>query len=347
MDSIPSSPRCLTRQWTRAFVEEISPSSRKAPRKPVAPVRKTSPASRRVRVPIFAAGCGAISESRTASARKSSEGCDCTSFPSRCSVSILSHSPASVGSSMNSGIETWTPKPCSTRLESCAAASECPPRSKKSSSDRTSPSSRRSTSSQARASSASFSERGAGWRRLEFGAVDLARGGLDRVRLQLDEDGGDRVVWQAVLQNAPYLLAPPRLRVEAPSRVALVVLGIRHDIGDEAFVLALFALRDNEARPYGEVLLDGGLDGAELDAVASYLDHKVHAAEDLQAPIGKDASSVTRAVHPCAALRGEGVFWEALFGLLGQVYVAASEAVTADKELPGLVLGHAFAVDVE
>jgi|SRR5215216_7557395 hypothetical protein len=33
--------------------------------------------------------------------------------------------------------------------------------------------------------------------------------------------------------------------------------------------------------------------------------------------------------------------------LLGQVDVAASEAVTADKELPGLLLGHAFAVGVE
>ena len=164
---------------------------------------------------------------------------------------------------MNSGIETWTPKPCSTRLESCAAASECPPRSKKLSSGSTSPSSRRNTSSQARASSASFSWRGAvfgepgdvtrvlsggsGRRGREFGAVDLARGSLNGERLQLDEDGGNRVVRQAVLQDAPYLLAASRLRVEAPARVAFVVLGVGHDVGDEAFVLALLAFGDDDA----------------------------------------------------------------------------------------------------
>ena len=103
---------------------------------------------------------------------------------------------------------------------------------------------------------------------------------------------------QAVLQDAPDLLAPSRLRVEAPAGVAFVVLGVGHDVGDEAFVLALLTLRDHDAGLYGEALLDGGLDGAELDAVAPDLDHKVHAARDLQTPVGEDARPVARAVHP-------------------------------------------------
>ena len=144
---------------------------------------------------------------------------------------------------------------------------------------------------------------GSGRRGREFGAVDLARGSLNGERLQLDEDGGNRVVRQAVLQDAPYLLAASRLRVEAPARVAFVVLGVGHDIGDEAFILALFAFGDDDAGSHGEALLDGGLDGAELDAVAPDLDHKVHAAHDLQTPVGEDARPVARAVHPGAIRR--------------------------------------------
>src|SRR5215204_3367750 len=74
---------------------------------------------------------------------------------------------------------------------------------------------------------------------------------------------------------------------------------------------------------------------------------KVHAAEDLEVPVGEYAGPVARAVHPCTTLRGEGIFRKALFGLLGQIYVAASEAVTADEELPGLVLRHGVTVGVE
>jgi hypothetical protein len=138
-------------------------------------------------------------------------------------------------------------------------------------------------------------------------------------------------VRQAVLQYGPYLLAPSRPAVEAPAGVAPLVVGVRHDVGDEAFVLPLLALGDHDAGPYGETLLYGGLDGSELDAVAPDLDHEVHAAEDLQAPIGEVAGPVARAVHPCTAPGGEGVFWETLLGLLGQVDVAAGETVAADE----------------
>src|SRR5215204_4377159 len=165
-------PRGLTRQWTRTPVLASSPSSRKAPRNPVVPVRKTSPASRRVGA--SPTGCGVISGSRTASATRSSTVVTASAAPSRCNCSILSSSPPGVGSSMNSDMETWTPKPCSTWLESWAAASECPPRSKKLSSDPTS--SRRSTSSQARASSASFSRRVASSGSLTMSPLSLRLG---------------------------------------------------------------------------------------------------------------------------------------------------------------------------
>ena len=148
---------------------------------------------------------------------------------------------------------------------------------------------------------------------------------------------------QAILQDAPDLLAPPRLRVEAPARVAFVVIGVWHDIGDEAFVLALLTLRDHDAGLYGETFLDGGLDGAELDAVTPDLDHKVHATQDLQTPVGEDAGPVTRAVHSGTARRRERVFRKSLLSLLGKLDVTAGEAVAADEELSRLTLGDLLA----
>jgi hypothetical protein len=67
-------------------------------------------------------------------------------------------------------------------------------------------------------------------------------------------------VRQAVREDASYLLAPSRLRIEVPAGVALVVIRVRHDVGDETFVLTLIALRDHDAGLYGEPILDGCLD---------------------------------------------------------------------------------------
>src|SRR5215217_4201754 len=188
---------------------------------------------------------------------------------------------------------------------------------------------------------------GTGRRRRKLGAVDLARGGLNGQRLQLDEDGGYGVVRQAVLQDAPHLLAASRLRVEAPAGVAFFVLGVGHDVGHEALVLALLALRNDDARFHGKVFLDGGLDGAKLDAVAPDLDHEVHAARDLQGSIGEDARPVARPVHPGTILGGDWVLRETLLRLLRQADVASSEAFTADEQFAGFALRDLFAIFVQ
>jgi hypothetical protein len=94
-------------------------------------------------------------------------------------------------------------------------------------------------------------------------------------------------VRQAFLQDAPYLRAATRPRVYAPVGVAAVGIRGRNQIGDETLVLTLLALGDHDAALDREVLQNGGLHGAELDAVAPDLDHEVHAPEDLEVPVGQ------------------------------------------------------------
>ncbi|CAA9492153.1 MAG: hypothetical protein AVDCRST_MAG12-2154 [uncultured Rubrobacteraceae bacterium] len=180
----------------------------------------------------------------------------------------------------------------------------------------------------------------AGRGRREPLAVHLARGRLDRERVERHVDRGDGVVGQDAPKDAPDLLAPPRLRVEAPAGEAVVFSWLGDDVGDEALVIALIALGDHHARPDGDVLLDGGLHGAELDVVAPDPDAKVRPAQDLQIPVRENAPPVAGPVHPRPLLPGERVGHEALGGLLRQVHEAAREHVPPDADLARLPLGH-------
>jgi hypothetical protein len=112
------------------------------------------------------------------------------------------------------------------------------------------------------------------------------------------------------------------------------------DVGDEALVLALIALGDHHARPDGDVLLDGGLHGAELDVVAPDPDPEVRPAQDLQMPVRQDAPPVAGPVHSRPLLPGERVWHEALGGLLRQVHEAAGEHVPPDADLARLPFRH-------
>ena len=76
------------------------------------------------------------------------------------------------------------------------------------------------------------------------------------------------------------------------------LISIRHQVGDEAFVLALGAVGDHDAVVDRQVLLDGGLDRPEFDAVTPDLDHEVHAAQDLQIPVRQEPAFVPGPVHP-------------------------------------------------
>ncbi|CAA9457071.1 MAG: hypothetical protein AVDCRST_MAG01-01-5334 [uncultured Rubrobacteraceae bacterium] len=171
-------------------------------------------------------------------------------------------------------------------------------------------------------------------------AVHLARGRLDRERVERHVDRGNGVVGQYFPQDAPDLLAPARLGVEAPAGEAVVVLRFGDHVGDEALVLALVALGDHHARPDGDVLLDGRLHRAELDVVAPDPDPEVRPAEDLQVPVRQDASPVAGPVHPRPVLPGERVGHEALGGLLRQVHEAPGEHVPPDDDLAGLPFWH-------
>ncbi|CAA9531863.1 MAG: hypothetical protein AVDCRST_MAG05-4498 [uncultured Rubrobacteraceae bacterium] len=180
----------------------------------------------------------------------------------------------------------------------------------------------------------------AGRGRREPLAVHLARGRLDRERVERHVDRGDGVVGQHIAQDAPDLLAPPGLRVEAPAGKAPVFARLGDHVGDEALVLALPALGHDHARPDGDVILDGGLHGAELHVVAPDPDAEIGPAEYLELPVGEEAAPVAGPVHPRPLLPGERVGDEALGGLLRQVHEAAGEHLPPDADLARLPLRH-------
>src|SRR3712207_1734864 len=178
----------------------------------------------------------------------------------------------------------------------------------------------------------------AGRRRWELLSIDLAGGVLQRQVLQLHKDRGDRVVREALLQAAPDLWATARFRVYIPSGVTITVLrgiGNRYQVGDETFILPFFALGDHDAVPERELFLDRSLDRSKLDAEPTDLCHEIDAPEDLQAPVGQNASLVTGTVHSGPRLRGEGVFEEALRRALGKVHITTRQEIGRDVNRAG------------
>src|ERR671921_115806 len=186
--------------------------------------------------------------------------------------------------------------------------------------------------------------------RIAWAASALAGGVLQRQVLQLYKDRGDRVVREALLQAAPDLWATARFRVYIPSGVTITVLrgiGNRYQVGDETFILPFFALGDHDAVPERELFLDRSLDRSKLDAEPTDLCHEIDASENLQAPIGQNASLVTGTVHSGPSLRGEGVFEKALRRALGKVHITARQEIPPHVNLSGRSGRHGLLLLIE
>ena len=106
-----------------------------------------------------------------------------------------------------------------------------------------------------------------------------------------------------------------------------------HHVGHEALVARRVLAHHDHGLTHLGVLLQRGLDLAQLDAEAAHLHLEVQAAQVLDVAVGQPARHVARAVEARAGLGAEGVGDEALGGELGAAEVAAADLHAADEEL--------------
>src|SRR5215212_855084 len=88
------------------------------------------------------------------------------------------------------------------------------------------------------------------------------------------------------------------------------------------------------------------LDLAQLDAESSDFDLVVGAAEEFELPVGAVPREVARAIHS-AARRSERIGQEPFGRESGTSQISASDARTADEELPAYTDGHRLECGIE
>src|SRR5215472_211404 len=107
------------------------------------------------------------------------------------------------------------------------------------------------------------------------------------------------------------------------------------EVGGEVLVAGRVGDGGDDGLGDGGVGGQGGLDLAELDALAADLDLVVVAAEEGDGAVGAAAGEVAGLVQPVAGAGAERVGDEFLAGEAGPAQVAAGDSGAADVQLPG------------
>src|SRR5215472_1982445 len=119
------------------------------------------------------------------------------------------------------------------------------------------------------------------------------------------------------------------------------------EVGGEVLVAGRVGDGGDDGLGDGGVGGQGGLDLAELDALAADLDLVVVAAEEGDGAVGAAAGEVAGLVQPVAGAGAERVGDEFLAGEAGPAEVAAGDSGAADVQLPGDAGGDRVEVGVK
>ncbi len=146
--------------------------------------------------------------------------------------------------------------------------------------------------------------------------------GLDARRVGVFEEG---------LPTRDLLPAEHRRSARARRRRALLRDDVRHELVPDV----LRRPRDDDRLTHERVARDRGLDRAELHTEPADLHLLVHALEEHELAVGEAPDPIPCLEEAALWIGAEGVFDEALRGLLGLIQVPSRDPGAADVELTG------------
>jgi hypothetical protein len=156
--------------------------------------------------------------------------------------------------------------------------------------------------------------------------IDLAVRGA-RQRLEADEKGRDQVGRQPAQQEVAQLPAGGRG-------------AFGHHVGRQHLAAGAVVAGRRGDLAHRRVARQGGLDLAQLDAEAAYLDLAVEPAEEMEVAAGKQAGQVTGAIDAGTRCGRAGIGQETLGGDFRAPQVASRQPLAAEVDLASLAGGN-------